>query len=308
MDLSRKIKDEAGRLGFDICGIAKTRPLDQDRQVMKNWIDSGMNAEMKYLERDLDKRSNPVCLFPGARSLVVTGTSYNTRIKQHNEGVPVISKYAYGRDYHIVIREKLEALLTSIQAWMPGIRGKAVVDSSPVLEKAWALEAGIGWRGKHSVIINRSIGSFFFIGILILDSDLEYDTPLPGDICGNCRLCIDNCPTGAINENRTIDARKCIANLTIENRDPIPEEIVPKLSGRVYGCDRCQEVCPWNEWVKQHDHTELMPDERIINLDRTGWLNLSEEEFYRLFKATAMNRVNYGQFVRNLHDALKSLS
>ncbi len=308
MDLSRKIKDEAGRLGFDLCGIAKSRHLDENMQVMKSWIYSGMNAEMKYLERDMEKRSNPAILFPGARSLVVTGMSYFSRIKSPHHGIPVISRYAYGRDYHYVIKEKLELLLSSIQTIIPGIRGKAVVDSSPVMEKAWAIEAGIGWQGKHSVIINKSIGSFFFIGILILDRDLEYDTPLPVDICGNCRLCIENCPTGAINENKTVDARKCIANLTIENRDPIPEDIVPKLDGRVYGCDRCQEVCPWNKGVKQHDHQEFMPDESIINLDRKGWMNLSEEEFYRLFEPTAMNRVKYGQFVRNLHDALMSVS
>ena len=308
MDLSHKIKDEAIRLGFDICGIAKARPLDENRRVMKEWIDSGMNAGMTYLERDLEKRSDPSILLPGARSLIVTGMSYFTRENPLPVDVPVISRYAFGTDYHYVIKEKLGKLLSSVQGWIPGVRGKAVVDSSPVMEKAWAVEAGIGWRGKHSVIINKSIGSFFFIGILILDRDLEYDSPLCEDICGNCRLCIDNCPTGAINENRTVDARKCIANLTIENRDPIPGEIVPKLGGRVYGCDRCQEVCPWNDGVKQHEHPEFSPDERILALDREGWLNLSEQEFYSLFESTAMNRVKYGQFVRNLQDALRSVS
>ena len=307
MNLSRNIKVEAGRLGFDICGIAKARSLSENLKVMRSWIGSGMNGEMKYLERDLEKRSDPSILFPGARSVVVTGMSYNGEKISMPGGAPVISRYAYGRDYHTVIKEKLESLLSIIQGWNHDIKGMAVVDSSPVMEKAWAAEAGLGWQGKHSVVINRAIGSFFFIGILILNHETEYDTPLSGDNCGDCRLCIDSCPTGAINVNKTVDARKCIANLTIENRGPIPVEIIPKLEGMVYGCDRCQEVCPWNNGVKPHNHPEFTPDDRIARLERADWKNISEEDFHSIFKTTAMSRVKYAQFMRNIDDAFRSL-
>ena len=248
--LSLLIKEKALDLGFDLCGIAASRSLSEREDILKDWCASGMNAGMSYLARDIDKRINPESLVPGAKSLIVTGINYYTDNQQTEPGVPVISRYAYGEGYQDVIKRKLTEFLAFIKSLEPEAEGRPFSDSAPLLEKAWAAEAGIGWQGRHSIVINKKIGSFFFIGILILNIELEYDKPVKRSYCGNCRLCIDQCPTGAINENSTIDARKCIANLTIENRGAIPDEIIPKLEGRVYGCDRCQEVCPMEQGCK----------------------------------------------------------
>ncbi len=244
--LSLQIREKVKELGFDLCGIAASRSLGEREDILKNWCNSGMNAGMSYLARDTGKRINPESLLPGAKSLVVTGINYYSDILQKGDGVPVISRYAYGESYQDVIKRKLSELLTFIKSLEPDTEGRPFSDTAPLLEKAWAVEAGIGWQGKHSIMINKEIGSFFFIGILILNVELEYDKPFTKDNCGNCRLCIELCPTGAINENHTIDARKCIANLNIEEREALPDEIISKLERRVYGCDRCQEVCPWN--------------------------------------------------------------
>jgi epoxyqueuosine reductase len=199
---------------------------------------------------------------PDVQSIIVFGMSYNSANLQKNEGVPIISRYAYGKRYQDVITKRLNDLLLFIKDFNNKIEGKIFVDSNPFFEKAWAVEAGLGWQGKHSIIINKEIGSFFFIGVLMLNFDLDYDKPEGIDHCGTCRLCIDRCPTGAINANRTIDARKCISNLTIENRDPVAVELGPKLEKRVFGCDICQEVCPWNRKAACNNHPEYsIPDD-----------------------------------------------
>ncbi len=304
-NLSALIKEKAKSLGFDLCGIAGVRTLDENRPWLKKWTESGMNDIMGYLARDIDKRLDPCSLLPGAASIIVTGISYNSEIMQKDPEAPVISRYTYGEDYHVVIKEKLLILLSWIKEIFPGTEGIAVVDSSNVLEKAWAVEAGIGWRGRHSVIINKEIGSFFFIGILLLTTELQYDKSSNTDFCGSCRECIDNCPTGAINDNRTIDARKCIANLTIERRGPIPEEIVPYLGRRIYGCDRCQEVCPWNIKAKTGLTPEFRINKEIAEMTKEEWINLSKERFNRLFKKTAMERIKYEKLMGNITSALK---
>jgi epoxyqueuosine reductase len=298
---SDKIKQKAKNLGFDICGITRSRSLDEYGPKLKDWISRGMNDKMTYLERDIEKRLNPGILFPGARSLVVTGLNYYSEIGQKNRSVPLLSRYTYGTDYHDVIISKLEKLLSWIKSVRPETEGKPVVDSSPVLEKAWAREAGLGWQGRHSIMINKNIGSFFFIGILILNIDLQDDKTETKDYCGRCRLCIDKCPTGAINDNRTIDARKCIANLTIENRGPVPEEIVPFMGGRIYGCDRCQEVCPWNKKVLPNKNPEFALSEEVVNMTLSDWKNLTKEQFIRLFGKSPVGRVKYDQFMRNIN-------
>jgi epoxyqueuosine reductase len=265
-----------------------------------------MNAGMSYLSKDIEKRINPEYLVPGAKSLIVTGLSYYTEIKQREPGVPILSRYAYGESYHSVIKRKLDKLLSFIRTLNPETQGRAFVDSAPLLEKAWAVEAGLGWQGRHSIVINKEIGSFFFIGTLILGIELDYDKPVTEEYCGNCRLCIGLCPTGAINENHTIDARKCIANLTIENRGPIPEEIIPKTGGRVYGCDRCQEVCPWNKDARPHKTEEFALPEEVEMMTREEWLNLSRDDFKRLFRGSAIARRKYDPFMRNVTDVTKS--
>ena len=303
---SMLIKEKALELGFDLCGIAFSRSLKERENILINWCSDGMNAGMSYLSKDIEKRINPEYLVPGAKSLIVTGLSYYTEKQQREPDVPILSRYAYGESYHSVIRRKLDKLLSFIKTINPETEGRAFVDSAPLLEKAWTVEAGLGWQGRHSIVINKEIGSFFFIGTLILNIELDYDKPVIEEYCGNCRLCIDLCPTGAINENHTIDARKCIANLTIENRGPIPEEIIPQTGGRVYGCDRCQEVCPWNKDAKPHKTQEFVLPEEIEMMTKEDWINLSREDFKRLFRGSAIEGRKYNPFMRNVTDVTKT--
>lgn len=298
--ISASIKRKAHELGFDLCGIARSRSLDEYGPYFRNWLSLGMNDKMDYLAREVEKRLDPGILFPGARSLVVTGLSYFAENMQKDPEAPVLSRYAYGKNYHDTISERLVKLLAWIREFRADSEGKIVVDSAPILEKAWAKEAGLAWQGKHSVMINREIGSFFFIGTLILNIDLEPDLPVTEEHCGKCSICIESCPTGAINENRTIDARKCIANLTIENRGPIPEDLIPLLGRRIYGCDRCQEVCPWNKNARPNRTPEFKPDREVAGMTLEDWKDLSAENFSRLFRDTSAGRVKYAQFKRNI--------
>jgi epoxyqueuosine reductase len=305
-EFSSGIKDKACELGFDICGIAKPRILDECGPKLNAWIDAGMNDIMGYLARDLDKRLNPESLFTGAKSVVVTGLSYYSGNMQKDASAPILSRYTYGSDYHEVIEAKLEKLLAWIKSVDPAADGKVVVDSSSMLEKAWAREAGLGWQGRHSILISREIGSFFFIGILILNLEIDYDAPFTEDYCGDCRICIEECPTGAINNDHTIDARKCIANITIERRGPIPEDLVPLLGRRVYGCDRCQEVCPWNKKAGNKRTPEFRLDDEIAEMRLDDWKNLSDDRFSRLFSRSAMRRIKYEKLMSNIDAAIRS--
>jgi epoxyqueuosine reductase len=298
--LSVLIKEKAKDIGFDLCGIAASRSLAEKEDILIKWCSSGMNAGMNYLASDIEKRINPEFLVSGAKSLIVTGINYYTDKQQTEPGVPVLSRYAYGEGYQDVIKGKLSELLIYIKSIEPKAEGRPFSDSAPLLEKAWAAEAGIGWQGRHSVVINKKIGSFFFIGILILNIALEYDKPVSEDYCGTCRICIDLCPTGAINENYTIDARKCIANLTIENRGPIPDDLIPKLQGRVYGCDICQEVCPWNRFAMPNNVPEFEISKELAQMTSQDWLNLSKERFKQLFKKSAICRKKYETFMENV--------
>jgi epoxyqueuosine reductase len=298
--ISGQIKQKAYELGFDLCGIAPSRPLVERGNILQQWCERGMNCDMNYLERNIEKRIDPEYLIPGAKSVIVTGLNYFTDNKQEEPNVPVISRYAYGTNYHDVITKKLEVMLEFIRGLEVETDGRSFVDSEPLLEKAWAVEAGLGWQGRHSIVINDKIGSFFFIGIIVLNLKLDYDNPYKENRCGNCRLCIDQCPTGAINEDGTIDARKCIANLTIENRGPIPEDLIPKIGGRVYGCDKCQEVCPWNRHAKSHNTPEFELPEELRLMKKEEWLNLTREQFDRLFKDSPVERRKYEPFMRNV--------
>lgn len=294
------IKARAFDLEFDLCGIASARILKEHEPVIKNWCSSGMNGDMDYLCRNIEKRIDPGILFPGAKSIIVTGLNYYTNRKQGGNGIPIISRYAYGVNYHDVIKKKLDIILDYIQNIYPGANGRSFVDSAPLLEKAWAREAGLGWPGRHSVLINRHIGSFFFLGVIILDKEMDNDEPVKEDYCGTCRICIESCPTGAINENRTIDVRKCISYLTIESKAPVNEELIQELEGRVFGCDRCQEVCPWNKNAKPHNIREFELSSELNTMSAEDWRNLTKDKFNKIFKRSAIERRKYDNFMRNV--------
>lgn len=303
--LTNLIKEKAFELGFDLCGVAPARKLEEHESVLRDWCNSGMSGEMTYLGRSLEKRTDPSILMPGAKSVLVFGLNYYTNKRQGGNGVPIISRYAYGTDYHDVIINKLGHILNFISSNEEVVNGKAFVDSAPILEKAWAKEAGLGWPGRHSVLINREIGSFFFIGVLLVDIELEYDKPFSGDLCGECHLCIESCPTKAINENRTIDARKCIAYLTIESKSVVPEDLAGKMEGRVFGCDKCQEVCQWNKHAKSHKIPEFELPAELDMMTAEHWKNLSGEDFKKLFKKSAIKRRTYLRFMQNVTNVTK---
>jgi len=303
--LSASIKEKSFSLGFDLCGIAPSEKLAANAEIIQSWCEKGMNDKMNYLCRDIGKRVDPEILLPGSRSLIVTGLNYYTDNLQKNSDVPVVSRYAFGRDYHLVISEKLGELLLFIKELIPGVEGKICVDSLPLTEKPWAVRAGFGWQGKHSIVINENIGSFFFIGVIIVTAELSYDNPFMEERCGTCTICIDRCPTGAINNDRTIDARKCIANLTIENRGPIPEELLPLIGKRVYGCDICQEVCPWNSHAVPHRNKDLEISKEMAEMSAEEWLNLTSEKFDRVFRDTPVQRVKYERFRGNVEAVMK---
>ncbi len=298
--LSILIKEKAYDLGFDLCGIAALKDIREHAPLIQQWCSSGMNGDMTWLGLNIEKRTSPQSFFPSAKSVIVTAMNYYTDEQQIGENVPLISRYSYGADYHYVIRDRLNKLLDYLKSKQSDIEGKCFVDSSPVLEKAWAREAGLGWPGRHSILINNKIGSFFFLGGLIINIELNYDEPFKEDHCGDCRICIDACPTGAINENRTIDARKCISYLTVESKNPVPDELVHKLGGRVFGCDKCQELCPWNKNAKKHKVPEFVLSEDVKSMTKEEWENLSEYQFKRLFKGTPVERRKYNIFMRNV--------
>ena len=307
-NLSDLIRQKAGGLGFDLFGIARARKLTEALTALDRWCAEGMHDRMNYLMREPDKRANPGILFPGARSVIVAGMNYFTDKLQIHPDVPLISMYALGKDYHDIIKGRLEVLLDYIRTIAPEVEGRAFCDDAPVLEKPWAVEAGLGWRGKHSIIINDKTGSYFFIGVLILNIDLEYNVQLHKDRCGSCRLCIEHCPTGAINNDRTIDARRCIANLTIGNRGPLPEEIIPLMGKRVYSCDKCQEVCPWNKNAKPHSIPELLISDELADMTKDQWLAMDKYRFDSLFKGTPVERVKFERFKKNIETVSANLS
>jgi|WetSurMetagenome_2_1015567.scaffolds.fasta_scaffold07539_7 epoxyqueuosine reductase len=298
--LTRLIKSYAEKTGFDLCGITEARNLEEHRERLMKWTVAGMNGDMAYLGQNIEKRLDPRILVPGAKSIIVTGLNYFTDKKQGGQGVPVISKYAYGLNYHDVILKKLREILAYIKSIQPETEGRTFVDSAPVLEKAWAREAGLGWPGRHSILINKEIGSFFFIGIIIINIELEYDKPVTEDYCGNCKMCVDACPTAAINSDRTIDARNCIAYLTIESKAPIAESLIPKLGGHAFGCDICQDVCPRNKKLKPHKTPEFDLPSEVQLMTAADWKNLSRKDYKRLFKGSPIGRRSYCRFMDNI--------
>jgi len=297
------IKETALSVGFDACGIAKAEELIEDASFMKNWLSEGCNGEMSYLERNFEKRINPQILVPGCKSVVVVLLNYFPEQKQL-QSIPQIAKYAYSAiDYHTVIKSKLIELEYEICKYYGSdcasqTHQHLFVDSAPVLERRWAERAGLGWIGKNTQLINTQFGSYTFIGVLMLNIEIEADKSISSR-CGTCTKCIDACPTQALSENK-LDARRCISYLTIESRNEIPDKFREKLSNCAFGCDICADICPWNvKYSKPNSHSELKPLPEIVNYDFNSWENLSDENFKLSFKQTALNRAGITKLKQN---------
>ncbi|MEA3427343.1 MAG: tRNA epoxyqueuosine(34) reductase QueG [Bacteroidota bacterium] len=297
---TRIVKEAAHQLGFSYCGIARAEQLDEDARRLEAWLRQGMHGSMRYMENHFDLRIDPRKLVPGAKSVITLLQNYYPEQKQET-GIPKIAKYAYGQDYHDVIRAKLHSFLAQINGSIGEIQGRGFVDSAPVLERTWAVKSGAGWIGKNGNLINKQTGSFYFIATLIVDIALQYDDPLAKDFCGSCRKCIEACPTEAIGNNKVIDGSKCISYFTIELKDAlIPEQMKGKFDNWLFGCDVCQDICPWNRFSKAHSEPAFTPIPEILNLGTREWEALSEDAFARIFKGSPIKRTKYKGIKRNL--------
>lgn len=292
------VKREAQRLGFDFCGISKAEFLKEEAPRLEKWLKNNLHGEMKYMENYFDKRLNPSLLVEGAKSVVSLMYNYYPSQKQ-NEEAPKISKYAFGNDYHEVIRDKLNEFLFSLKEHIGDVNGRVFVDSAPVLEKAWAAKSGLGWVGKNSNLISKLHGSFYFLAELIIDVELEYDGPIK-DYCGTCTKCIDACPTQAIVEPYVVDGSKCISYLTIELKENIPNEFKNKMDNWVFGCDVCQDVCPWNSFSTPHQQPLFNDTRGLLNYSEKEWMDMTEETFKKVFGKSAVKRTKFKGLKRNL--------
>ena len=294
------IKAISKTLGFDFCGIAKAEKLDDDARRLERWLHSGRHGNMKYMENYFDLRIDPTKLVPGARSVITLLLNYSPS-QQQRKDAPQVSKYAYGKDYHEVIREKLKVFLQMIKENIGNVHGRGFADSAPVLEKSWAQKSGLGWIAKNGNLITRQQGSFFFIATLITDLELEYDDPFVKDYCGSCTRCIDACPTDAILDDKVIDGSKCISYFTIELKDMlIPEKMKGQFANKMFGCDICQDVCPWNRFSKPATEAAFTPLPQILNFTTSDWEELTEESFKIIFKDSPLKRSKYAGIKRNL--------
>ena len=296
---SKIIKSESKRLGFLSCGISKAGFLEQEAPRLENWLNDQMNGQMSYMENHFDKRLNPKLLVDDAKSVISLLLNYYPSEIQ-NENSYKISKYAYGQDYHQVIKEKLKKLLHFIQSEIGEVSGRAFVDSAPVLDKAWAAKSGLGWVGKNSNLITQKVGSFYFIAELIIDLELEYDSPTTGH-CGSCTACLDACPTEAIVAPYVVDGSKCISYFTIELKDNLPEEMKGKFDDWMFGCDVCQDVCPWNRFSKPHNEPLFEANSDILNFSKTDWEEITVDTFQKVFKNSAVKRTKYEGLLRNIN-------
>lgn len=293
------IKSESKRLGFDYVGISKAEFLEEEAPRLENWLNNNMHGQMSYMQNYFDKRLDPRLLVSGAKSVISLLLNYFPSEKQKDENAPKISKYAYGNDYHSVIKEKLNQLLEFIRVNVGEVDGRVFVDSAPLMDKAWAKKSGLGWIGKNSNLINKESGSFFFIAELIIDLELEYDNAIK-DYCGTCTKCIDACPTDAIAEPYVVDGSKCISYFTIELKDAIPNEMKGKFENWMFGCDICQDVCPWNSFSKPHNESLFNPNTELLGMTKQDWTELTEETFKRVFKNSAVKRTKYTGLKRNI--------
>lgn len=295
---SKFIKSEAKRLGFLSCGISKAGFLEEEAPRLENWLNKQMNGQMTYMENNFDKRLDPTLLVEGAKSVVSLLLNYYPSEFQNQDSYK-ISKYAYGQDYHFVIKDKLKELLFSIESNIGQVSGRAFVDSAPVLDKAWASKSGLGWIGKNSNLLTQKVGSFYFIAELIIDLDLEYDHAVT-DHCGSCTACLDACPTQAIVAPYVVDGSKCISYFTIELKDSIPIEMKGKFDDWAFGCDVCQDVCPWNRFSKPHNEPLLKANPELLTMSKKDWIEITEDTFKKVFKDSPLKRSKFDGIIRNV--------
>lgn len=288
------------------CGIAKAGFLEEEAPRLEQWLENNHHGEMAYMENHFDKRLDPRLLVEDSKSVISLTLNYFPEERQADPDAPKISKYAYGTDYHLVIKDKLFQLLNFISEEIGEVSGRAFVDSAPVMDRAWAKRAGIGWIGKNSNLINKKSGSFFFLAELIIDLDLEYDQPFETDHCGTCTKCIDACPTDAILSPFIIDAKKCISYLTIELREEIPQSFNDKMENWMFGCDICQDVCPWNRFSVPHSEPKFQPNENLLQMKKEDWLDITEDVFKAIFKNSAVKRTKFKGLTRNI-DFIKTV-
>jgi epoxyqueuosine reductase len=294
------IKTWSSELGFDHCGIARAVCLDDDARRLEEWLGKGMHGTMRYMENHFDLRIDPSRLVPGAKSVITLLMNYFPAERQPADA-PRIAKYAYGDDYHEVIRAKLNQLLERMRSSIGDIAGRGFVDSAPVLERSWAVRSGLGWIGRNGNLLNRKAGSFFFIATLIVDIPLEYDTPFAGDFCGTCRRCIDACPTEAISGDKVVDGSKCISYFTIELKEElIPDAMKGRFDDWLFGCDTCQDVCPWNRFATPSAEKAFTPLPAILDFKTRDWEELTEEKFREIFRRSAIKRTRWAGLRRNL--------
>ena len=293
------IKSESKRLGFLSCGISKAGFLEEEAPRLENWLNNNMNGQMSYMENHFDKRLNPTLLVDDAKSVISLLLNYYPSELQ-NEDSYKISKYAYGQDYHHVIQVQLKELLHFIQTEIGEVSGRAFVDSAPVLDKAWAAKSGLGWVGKNSNLITQKVGSFYFIAELIIDLELDYDAPTT-DHCGSCTACLDACPTEAIVAPYVVDGSKCISYFTIELKDNLPQEMKGKFDDWMFGCDVCQDVCPWNRFSKPHNEPLFQANSDILNFSKSDWEEITVDTFQKVFKNSAVKRTKYEGLLRNIN-------
>lgn len=298
------IKEQAYLLGFDFVGISKAGFLEEDAPKLEKWLKAELHGKMQYMENHFEKRLDPKKLVEGSKSVISLLYNYSTDVKQKDTSSPKISKYAFGEDYHYVVKEKLKLLFEKIEDEIGNVEGRMFVDSAPVLDRAWARKSGLGWIGKNGMLITKQYGSEFFIAELILDLELEVDGPI-NDYCGTCTKCIDACPTEAILPNRELDAKRCISYLTIElKEDTFAEEFKGSMDNWMFGCDVCQDVCPWNRFSKSHNEPRFIPHNDLLEMTKRDWEGLEKEKFNGLFKKSAVKRTKFEGLKRNI-DFLK---
>lgn len=297
---TKQIKAWAHELGFLFCGIAKAEFLEDEAPRLEAWLNKGFHGEMQYMENHFDKRLDPRLLVDGARSVISLGFNYYTDAQQSDPSAPLISKYAYGADYHDVIKGKLKQLLQLINEHIGEVHGRGFVDSAPVLDRAWAKRSGLGWIGKNANLISKKTGSFFFLAELIVDLELEYDVEPTADHCGTCTRCIDACPTEAIVGPAVVDGSKCISYLTIELKNEIPKEFKDKMDGWMFGCDICQDVCPWNRFSVIHSEPQFEPHPDLLGMTQGDWNEITEDVFKKVFKGSAVKRTKFTGLKRNI--------